>query len=157
VRTDPSMPTRPRVQSRALVGGAIALLAVSLSACSIRMPGRESLETAIPAALVASDLGITAAEADKRTDGFAVNVSVYAEMDSDSVTADELRDMLRLVVENTDLSDVNTLDIMATVGPYSSDVVHVDLGAPAAELGFDDEGDSDFEAPWEDVVALLDE
>jgi hypothetical protein len=138
-----------------LMAGVLALVTLALSGCSVRVPGQESFETAIPAALVASDLGIAAAEANKRVDGFAVNVSVSAEMDSDAVTADDLRGMLQLVVENTDLSDVNTLSIIATVGPYSSDVAYVDLGALGAELGFDDEGDSSFTAPWDDVVAFI--
>jgi hypothetical protein len=66
-------------------------------------------------------------------------------------------------VENTDLSGVNTLTIIATVGPYSSDVVYVDLGALGAQLGFPDEerqgldDPNSFSADWDDVVAFLDE
>jgi hypothetical protein len=130
------------VRARAGVTAAIlALTALVLSACSVRDPGAESLETAIPAALVASDLGITASEAGSRVDGFSVNV----------------RTMLQLVTDNVDLSDVNTLSITASVGPVGSDTDYIDLGALGAELGFDDECDTRFSAPWDDVVDFLGE
>jgi hypothetical protein len=146
------------VRARAGVTAAIlALTALVLSACSVRDPGAESLETAIPAALVASDLGITASEAGSRVDGFSVNVWASAELEADTLDAAGLRTMLQLVTDNVDLSDVNTLSITASVGPVGSDTDYIDLGALGAELGFDDECDTRFSAPWDDVVDFLGE
>lgn len=139
----------------------LAVAVLSLSGCSIRLPFRESLETAIPKALLAADLGITSAEADKTNDGFAINVQVSAVFDDADVTADELRTMLQLVVENTDLSKVTNVSLLALVGPIPDDIsadrTYIDLGALGVELGFPDPDDTEFEADWDDVVDFLNE
>jgi hypothetical protein len=137
--------------------GALALTTMVLCACSVREPERESLESAIPAAFLASDLGISGAEAGTSVDGFAVSVWASAEFDTVSVTADDLREMLRLAVDNIDLSSVDTLQIIATVGPFQNDV-SIDLGALGVELGFTDDSDlPSFTADWDDIVAFLEE
>jgi hypothetical protein len=144
-----------RSHARAMVG-MMTLLTLVLSGCSVQAPGKESLETAIPKAFLASDLPITGAQAGSGVDGFAVNVWASAEFETGTVTADDLRTMLKLAVENTGLSKVNTLEILATEGPYKDDR-YIDLGSVGAELGFDDDDElSSFSAPWEDVVAFLD-
>ena len=143
-----------RLRPRPIV--ALVLATLALSACA---PQREPLDTAIPAAFLASDLGITAAEAGTSMDGFSLNVTASAEFDPDAAapSADDLRTMLRLVVENTPQNNVNTLEIYASVGPYEGGNA-VDFGALGVELGFDDDNPlSGFSAPWDDVVEFLDQ
>jgi hypothetical protein len=136
--------------------GILVCAALALAACA-PTGGRPS--TTIPAAFLASDLGITAAEASTETSGFSLNLTASAEFgpDAGEVTADDLRTMLQLVVENTSLDTVNTLEIYASIGPFDGDN-SIDLGALGVELGFDDDNTlSGFSAPWDDVVDFLDE
>jgi hypothetical protein len=139
-----------------LTGGAVVLV-LALSGCSIRTPGTEPLDTAIPKAFLASDLPIADAQAGKGVDGLSVDVWASAEFETGTVTADQLSTMLRLAVENTHLSDVNTIEILASEGPYE-DGDFIDLGPVGVELGFEDDIDrTGFSADWDDVVAYLDE
>jgi hypothetical protein len=143
-------------RTRTIVGSLVIVM-LALSACSVRVPTRESLETAIPKAFLASDLGIVAAEAGIETSGFAVSVWAAAQLETDAVTAGDLRTLMELAVENTNLSDVDTLSIVATVGPPESETF-IDLGAVGMELGFPDDDElASFSADWDDVVAFLDE
>jgi hypothetical protein len=140
-----------------LLAGVLALAALGLSGCTIRMPFQESLETAIPAAFLASDLGITGSQAGKSMSGFGMTVWASAEFEDDSVTADDLRTMLRLAVENTNLSRVDTLEVLAAVGPHE-DGAYIDLGPAGVELGFEDNGeDTDFSAPYGEIVDSFEE
>jgi hypothetical protein len=140
-----------------ILAGALAVATLCLAGCTIRMPFRESLETAIPAAFLAGDLGITGSQAGTSTSGFAMTVWASAEFENDTVTAEDLRTMLQLAVENTDLSRVTTLEISATVGPFQ-DSEYIDLGAVGVELGFEaDDELGGFTAPYDEVVDFLEE
>jgi hypothetical protein len=146
---------------RARTAGGLVLalaLTVALAACSTRTPGQDSLETAIPAAFLASDLGVTAAQAGKSNDGLSTNVWVSAQFEADTAGADDLRTMLQLAVDNTDLSGVSRLSIVAAVGPFENRD-YIDLGALGVELGFaaEESTTSGFNARWDDVVDFLDE
>ena len=146
--------------------GMLAVATLALSACSIRMPWQESFETAIPNALLATDLGITEAEADTSTSGFAVNLSVGLNFETDDLVADDLHTMLELIVDNNNLSRVYGLKIFAVLGPDNPDVYadvdYIDLGSLGDELGFE-KSDSEygtaeeFSANWDDVVDYLNE
>jgi hypothetical protein len=143
---------------------ALALVSVALSGCSIRLPGTESLETAIPAALEASDLGITYAEASKEMSGASITVSVWSEFEADTLTADDLHTMLELAVDNANQTGLYKLEITALVGHYDPEVEtdYIDLGTLAEELGFEPNTSStvephEFSAPWDDVEEYLDE
>ena len=133
---------------------AAAVLTVGLSACSMRIPTQESLETAIPKALLAADLGITSAEADTSTDGFAVNIDASMEFETDDVTADDLRTILTIVVENANMTKASDVRITAAVDPFTNGV-YIDLGSLGQELGFPTDGDETFSADWDDVVAFV--
>lgn len=135
---------------------AIVVTAALLGGCSVREPGRESLETAIPAALLDSTLGITEAEANTSTDGLSVNVFTAATFDRASITADELREILRIVVDHTDVGDITRVRILGLNGS-TAEYDTLDLGAVGEELGFEpsvsDPGD--FVAEWDAVVEFL--
>jgi hypothetical protein len=134
--------------------GLVALIA--LGGCSIREPHRESLETAIPAALLASDLGITEATADNGVDGLAVTVTANITVNRSTITADELREILKIIVDNTNLTHVAKIEVGAydgTAPPHTT----IDLGAVGEELGFTRGRilKEYFHGDWDDVVELL--
>jgi hypothetical protein len=157
------LPRRNDIKVRALrMVGVLALTSLALSACSFRHIGTESFETAIPKALEASDLGIVSAEASRQMSGIAITVSVWAEFESDTVTADDLKSMLEIAVDNANQSGLHHLDITALVGPYApdGDNVFIDLGSVGEQLGFEKNqynNLTDFSADWDNVVAYLDE
>ena len=137
------------------IAAAVAL-AATLSACSVRNPTQESLETAIPKALLAADLGITSAEADTSTDGFAVNINASMEFEADDVTAEDLRTVLKIVVDNANITKASNVKVTAAVDPFTNGV-YIDLGALGEELGFSTGGDETFSATWNDVVDFVNE
>jgi hypothetical protein len=145
-----------RNRTRGIIG-ALAIATLALTACSAGTPRREPLETAVPEALLASDLGIVTAEAGTETSGFAVSVFAAARFESDAVTADDLRTMMELVVANTDRSGIDSLTIVGTVGPPESETF-LELGSLGVEMGFPEEDElASFSADWDDVVAYLEE
>lgn len=131
--------------------------AVLLAACSVRLPGRESLETAIPTALIASDLGVLDAEASIGTSGFAVNVWVGVTFDGKSISSGDLSDVIEIVMENIDLSNVQDLTIVGFDGTTDDEFDRIDLGALGAEMGFPatTRALTDFIADWDDVVEFV--
>jgi hypothetical protein len=155
--------TTARMRTFRLVG-TLALVSLLLSACSLRYIGTESLETAIPTALETSDLGITKAEVSKQMSGISITVSVWATFEHNTVTAEELREMLQLIVDNANQSGLYRLEITALVGEYKSDgsTAFIDLWTLRDELGIEGsfssvERSDEFSANWDDVVAYLDE
>ena len=121
-------------------------------------------EDAIPPALLASDLDILEASAGKGVDGFSVDVWASFVVERDAVTADDLREVLRIVVENTHITNVNAISIIGLgdeVDPDSIDEQNerLDLVPAAEELGLPDPDDGlgSIRADWEDVVAMLEE
>ena len=145
---------------RRLVAMVVALAcAVSVSACSIRNPSEPDFETAIPQALLASDLGIVTAEAGNGVDGAATYVSVYIGLKRDNVTSAELHQMLEIIVDNSNLAPHN-LRLIA-VDESNPDVPgqarsYIDLAEPARELGFESSSEEGFKSRWDAVVAYLD-
>jgi hypothetical protein len=136
-----------------------ALLAVLvLAGCTPQLPLRESYETAIPTALLASDLGITGATASTSKSGFAVYLSVQTDLDRDSMTADELAELLALVYEANNLSNPTGLRLSAWHESSAGDE-QLDLAAIGGQLGFDVSATAPnplvFESDWDDVVAFV--
>jgi hypothetical protein len=145
------------------MAGVLALASLLLSACSLRYIGTESLETAIPTALEASDLGITEAEVSKQMSGVSITVSVWATFEDDTLTADDLRTVLQLIVDNANQSGLYRLEITALVGEYKPDgsTTYIDLWSLREELGIERsfshaERSDEFAADWDDVVDYLD-
>ena len=111
-------------------------------------------------------MGITEAEANKSTSGFAVNLRVGLNFQADDVTTEDLHTMLELIVDNNNVSNVNDLKVFAVLGPDNTDadadVNYIDLGSLGEELGFE-KTDSEFGTPevfsadWNDVVGYLNE
>lgn len=135
---------------------AFALTVGLLTGCSFGP--REPLETAIPAALVASDLGIIEAEATTGMDGFSKYLSVYSTFDRDTITTDELIEIVRLTIENCDSNNISLLQIGGLDGTADG-YEYIDLGAVGLELGFA-RGTSipdAFTIPWEFAVELVNE
>ena len=139
---------------------AIAVVAAAmllLSACTIRQESREDFETAIPAALTTSALGITHASAEKTTSGFAVGIWVGVTFDHSEVNPAELREILELVVSNTNLTNLHGLEIVGYDGTTDDETDRIDLAPVGAELGFPETAAAphDFSADWDDVVTFL--
>ncbi|MGV8884540.1 MAG: hypothetical protein ACOH1T_02980 [Microbacteriaceae bacterium] len=141
----------------------LALLALTLasstalSGCSIRNPTQTPLEEAVPAALLSLDIGITEAEATTTTSGFAVGVTAWVTVDRATMTADDLRNILDVLVDNTAISNLRTVSVGAIDGT-SADSSSIDLSSVGEELGFapSSDGPGKFTADWDDVVSFLD-
>jgi hypothetical protein len=143
-----------RLTSASLAVALVTLMA--LGGCSLREPNREGLETAIPTALLATDLGITRATAENGVDGLAVTVTVNVWIDGSAISADDLREILRVIVDNTNLTHVAEIE----VGAYDDTApahTTIDLGAVGEELGFPRSRilKEYFHGDWDDVVELL--
>lgn len=140
---------------------ASALAVAALAGCVATGPQPEE---AIPSALLASDLDILEASAGDSVDGFSVNVSASFLVERDEFTADELREVLRIVVENTHITNVNAVSIIGqtdeleTVAGFESNV-NLDLVPAAEELGLPDpdDGRGTIRVDWDSVVAMLEE
>lgn len=138
-----------------------ALVLAALTGCVATGPQPEA---AIPPALLDSDLDILEAEAGDSVDGLSVNVWASFLVERDELTADELREVLRIVVENTHITNVNAVSIIGqtdeleTVAGFESNV-NLDLVPVAEELGLSDadDGRGTIKVDWEDVVAMLEE
>jgi hypothetical protein len=144
----------------------LAIVALALSGCSLFSP-QESYETAIPTALKDNVPGVIDATAYTSTSGFALYLGVDVNFETDAVSADDLRTMLKLIVENNDLSRVSHLQVYAEVGPNNPDPnftgrVYVNLRSLGDELGIEpsfgsDESDENFEANWDEVANFVEE
>ena len=140
-----------------VVAALVAVLA--LTGCFATGPQPED---AIPPALLASDLDILEASAGKGVDGFSVNVSASVLVERDEISADDLREILRIVMENTHITNVNAITISARsdeteeVNGFTMNV-HIDLVPAAEELGLDDPDDGlgSIRADWDEVVTML--
>jgi hypothetical protein len=145
---------------RRLLAITVALTcAVTVSACSIRNPSEPDLESAIPQALLASDLGIVTAEAGNGVDGASTYVSVFIGVKRDKVTSAELHQILEIIVDNSNLGPynlrVNAIDETNPDLPGQARS-YINLAEPARELGLESNDDEAFIARWDDVVAYLD-
>lgn len=90
---------------RAAIGLACSVLTVLLTGCGVlakELSDGDFAET-IPAALAASDLGVTDSGASEGLDGFTFYVYVGIDIDRDEVTADDLATILRIILENNDV------------------------------------------------------
>lgn len=139
----------------ALAGGTALLLAGCVAA------GPQP-EDAIPPALLASDLGILEANAGDSVDGLSVNVWASFLVERDEVSADDLREVLRIVVDNTHITNITSISISALgdeIDEQSIDEqnVRLDLVPAAEELGLTDPDDGlgSIRAGWDEVVAML--
>lgn len=145
--------------SRAPVAVAALVAVLALTGCFATGPQPED---AIPPALLASDLDILEASAGKGVDGFSVNVSASVLVERDEISADDLREILRIVVENTHITNINAIAISARsdeteeVNGFTTNV-YIDLVPAAEELGLDDPDDGlgTIRADWDEVVTML--
>ncbi|WP_311244326.1 hypothetical protein [Microbacterium sp. WCS2018Hpa-23] len=87
----------------------------------------------IPAALEASDIGITDSYAEKTISGFTFYLSVGVDLDHGDASADDLAGILRIILENNDVpsdeidlgvngSDEESVDLEALVQSISPDL-----------------------------------
>ena len=150
--------TRPRRLAAPLVGAALTLL---LAACVATGPQPQD---AIPPALLGSDLGILEADAGKSVDGASVDVWASFVVERDEVSADDLREVLRLVVENTHITNIAGVSIIGQSDEVDPDSpiganVYLDLVPAADALGLDDADDGlgTIRVDWDDVVRMLEE
>lgn len=141
-----------------LVGAAL----LALTGCvATGAPPQES----IPPALLDSDLGILEAQAGTETDGLSVGVWASFVVERDELSADELREVLRIVVANTSLTNVSEISIIAQsdeIDPASpsGNNVYIALEPLAAQLGLEPrnpDGRGPVDLLWDDVTALLKE
>lgn len=141
---------------------AAALAALLLTGCVATGPQPED---AIPPALLASDLDILEAEAGKGNDGFSVNVSASFLVERDELSAEDLREVLRIVVDNTHISNINAISIIARSDEMEETEgfehnVTLDLVPAAEELGLENQnsgGTGSIQVDWDAVVAMLEE
>lgn len=140
------------MRNRLAVAAALLLL---LAGCSLEPP-QEPLETAIPAALMASDLGVLDAEASVGIDGFARELSVYVTFDRSTVSTDDVVRIVELSIEHSDRDDFARLNIGGIDGTADGFAL-IDLGAVGADLGFsrDPVLPSTFVLRWEQALALV--
>ena len=150
----------PRTTLRTAGLAAVALAALTLSGCFLT--GGDPADT-IPQALLDSDLQVLEAEGGKTTDGFSVNVWASVVVERDELSADDLREILRIVVNNTRISDVNAITVIALSDELETtdgfeDNVRIDLVPAVQELGLLDQGSGrtgSIEVYWDDVISLL--
>lgn len=142
---------------RLLSAIAVAFIVVLLAGCSFG-PRKEPLETAIPAALVASDLGIIDAEASTGADGFSKYLSVYATFDRATVSSDDAIEIVRLSIENCDSDNIDVIHIGGLDGTADGNEF-IDFGAVGVELGFQRSAvlPNEFTIPWEQAIELVGE
>lgn len=91
-----------------------ASLLASLTGCSfIAGDLADDQVEEIPAALLASDIGITEAGADKAVSGFTYYLAVGIYLDDDDLTDSELASILQIIVDENDLpTDTIVLTVM---------------------------------------------
>ena len=139
-----------------------ALAVLLLTGCFATGPQPDE---SIPPALLASDLDILEAEAGKGNDGFSVNVSASFLVERDELSADDLREVLRIVVENTHITNINAISILAQSDEMESTEgfehnVTIDLVPVAEELGLENQNSGrtgSIKVDWDEVVTMLKE
>lgn len=149
-----------RTPLRAASLALVAIAALGLSGCFLT--GGDPADT-IPQALLDSDLQVLEADAGKSTDGFSVNVWASVVVERDQLSSDDLREILRIVVNNTHISDVNAISVIALSDELETtdgfeDNVRIDLVPTVHELGLPDQGSGrtgSIEVSWDDVISLL--
>lgn len=139
----------------------LALLALTIAPClmlssCVTVPATGPLTTAIPSALLAGDLGITEAQASTSTSGFALSVDVDVTFDHQTVTAADLRAILAIIVDNTNITNVHGIEVFGLDGT-TKEFDYVGLDAVGEQLGFPAHSYSVgyFSADWDDVVRYL--
>lgn len=111
------MPRISRLKRRG-IRLAVALLGVTLlvpvAGCSFIAGDLADDEVEeIPAALLASDIGVTEAGADKAVSGFTYYLAVGVYLDDDELTDSELGSILQIIVDENDLpTDTIVLTVM---------------------------------------------
>ena len=144
-----------RLRSAAVIGVVIASLALSGCLPSIRDSNAPDLEQAIPEALLAADLGIADASASHGTDGLTSYVTTIMAVPGGELGPDDLRTILRIVAEGTNISNVSHLRLTAVVGdeliagddPFA-DREYLDLSALADQAGVE------WSSPREDEIVV---
>ncbi|OZB76860.1 MAG: hypothetical protein B7X41_21490 [Microbacterium sp. 14-71-5] len=114
---------------RAKVIAVLAVLGLAAALAGCAPSGGVRYRTAIPAALKASDPGITEAWADQGLDGFTHYLSVGVTVDREKVTPKELGSMFAVILENNDLG-VEQLQLAVT-DPSGS---NIDIETVAKQL-----------------------
>ena len=115
-------PSRPHILRRNVAAVLLGVTSMaSLAGCSfIAGDLADDQVEEIPAALLASDIGITKAGADKAVSGFTHYLAVNVYLDDDELTDAELASILQIIVDENDLPidelklgvvDVNDEDI----------------------------------------------
>jgi len=91
--------------TRILASLAVAFLGtVAFAGCSQTPAADDSFEDTIPAALQASDLGITEAFADKGVDGLTTHIMVGATFDRSELSTADVKKFVSLIVANNTVS-----------------------------------------------------
>lgn len=128
--------------ARVARGWAAAIAAVvALAGCS--GPAAAPPDDVIPAALLASDIGIVSAYAGNFKDGFATNLHVGVEFDHEDVTSRDLAAVLQVIVDNADVDRYNFLTVVGRFGGDESTGTLIDLVPLSEELGFESDGVND--------------
>ncbi|WP_312167853.1 hypothetical protein [Microbacterium sp.] len=108
----------------------------------------------IPAALAASDIGITHSYAEKTISGFTFYLSVGVDLDHDEASADDLAGILRIILENNDLPS-DKIDL----GVNGSDEESIDLEALvqsiSPELEFSSSSYGDIQVTNDQAIAIV--
>lgn len=139
------------------------LIGCALVACT---PAARNLpteaETAVPAALKEADLGVVEAWTELSVDGLARNLDVTFDLDQDSITAEDLRRVLEVVVEATGQdAEVGHLSLVAADANQPEDAGRdrlVDLQGPAQDLGFAESvsrGNAGIAIDWNEVTDFV--
>lgn len=137
---------------------AVAALSLLLVGCgSPQLPFTESFRTAIPDALLESDLGIVEASADNGLSGLAVYLDVVVVFDRASVTSADLSEVIHIAVENNNLSNPYHLRVFGFDGTMEEPRDPLPLASLGEDLGFDAEGEGTghFEADWDAVTDFV--
>lgn len=151
-----------RTRRRLSTAVVAALVTLTLGGCVLR---GDPPDEAIPPALLASDLDILEAEAGKSLDGFSVSVWASVLVERDALSADDVREILRIVVENTHISNVDMISIIGlgdereTTNGYEHEV-YLDLQPAADALGLDNRyrgGNGLLDVDWDEAVRMLEE
>lgn len=125
--------------TRMIMRGAVSALAIvitlALAGCGVlaKELSDGDFDETIPAALAASDIGITDSFASKGLDGFTFNLVVGVDLDDQELSPDDLAGILRIVLENNDVpsdqiqlsvtgSDGESIDVPEVVTQISPDL-----------------------------------
>lgn len=117
--------------TRILASLAVAFLGtVAIAGCAQSTSADESFEDTIPAALQASELGITEAFADQGVDGLTTHIMVGATFDRSDLSTADVKKFVSLIVANNTVS-VRYLLLV----PEDPDGEEIDIVPQLEELG----------------------